>query len=76
MSAPQRRPIWGGTVTSWEPRVRFGRHLPIPWEKLYAARADTQEQAHAILSRQLKRDGYGFGGLKGLCRLPEGTPLS
>lgn len=61
---------WVGTVTSWEPRVRFGRHMPIPWEKEYTCRADNEAMARVLLGRKAQHDGYALGGVKDLHPVP------
>jgi hypothetical protein len=55
-----------GHVISWEPRVRFGKHLPIPWEKEYACTAGSAAEARVLLDMKARRDGYGLGGVQGL----------
>lgn len=60
---PAPQPRWVGFVTSWEPRVRFGKHLPVPWQQEYRCRADTAEAARCVLGRLALRDGYALGGV-------------
>jgi hypothetical protein len=55
---------WIGEVTSWERRVRFGREMPIPWQKEYECKADNPEMARFMLGRLAQRDGYALGGIQ------------
>lgn len=53
-----------GYVRSWEQRVRFGKHLPVPWMKEYTVRADTEDDARVKLGRLAYNDGYALGGVQ------------
>lgn len=63
---PVRR--WVGDATSWEQRVRFGKHMPTPWLKEYECLADCEEMANQLLSRLAARDGYALGGILNIRR--------
>lgn len=52
-----------GYATSWEKRVRFGKHMPIPWLKHYTVTAASAEAAASLLARLAARDGYALGGI-------------
>lgn len=56
--------VWLGEVTSFEPRVRFGKHLPVPWQKEYECRATDEVMALQLLAKQAYRDGYAIGGVQ------------
>lgn len=62
--AGPKRQKYVGTVTSWEPRVRFGRHLPVPWEKPFTCWASSKEEADTLLHRKAAAEGYALGGVK------------
>ena len=55
---------WVGHCISWERRVRFGKEMPIPWEKHYECKADNPEMARFMLGRLAQRDGYALGGIQ------------
>lgn len=60
-TAPLKR--WVGEVTSFEPRVIWGKHLPVPWQKVYTCRATDEAMALQLLAKQAYRDGYALGGV-------------
>ena len=59
---PKRK--FSGYVLSFEPLIKFGRRMPTPWKKWYECSAYTADEAHVLLHRMARNDGYGLDGVR------------
>lgn len=54
---------WIGTYRTWEPKVRFGKHLPVPRIESKTVWAETEDAARVQIDRWMKAQGLALGGV-------------
>lgn len=54
---------WVGTYRTWEPKVRFGKHAPVPRLETKTVWAVSEGEARYCLARWMGGQGLALGGL-------------